>query len=68
MLCQLPLPITTAEIPTPTEWEFFLVNCLSGTCTTASHIRDWTSKDTFLSQKHFILSQKMFPRISLLTV
>ena len=37
MLCQLRVSITTAEIPTPTEWEF-LVNCLSGTCTTASFV------------------------------
>ena len=55
-LSRLPLPVTAAEPPVPADWEF-LVNHLSSTCITASHIKDWTSKDKGLSQvKHFILT------------
>ena len=55
-LSRLLLPVTAAEPPVPADWEF-LVNHLSSTCITDSHIKDWTSKDKGLSQvKHFILT------------
>ena len=55
-LSRLPLPVTAAEPPVPADWDF-LVNQLSSTYITASHIKDWTSKDKGWSQvKRFILT------------
>ena len=55
-LSRLPRPVTAADPGAPAEWEL-LVNHLSATCVTASHIKDWTSKDPVLSQVvRFILT------------
>ena len=55
-LSRLPRPATVFNTGQTPDLDF-LVNHLTTTCVTASHIKEWTSKDTVLSQvKRFILT------------
>ncbi len=55
-LSRLPRPTTTSNYTEPADLEH-LVNHLSSTCICAANVKEWTSKDTTMSQvKRFLLS------------